>query len=282
MRLAFATAPGAATETPYAAGFLADFEQRYCYDRFYDPLRSDGWTNTRVLCGGQSFVAIGPAQHALFTDPERGFLSQFRHQYFLLGLIAHFHRAAILMLSDRLVATVSRLDIDNNASVSQFRHDIRQTLETFLRFTHRYYFSEISDQLPMRDLFRMWVGHLGTDRLFAELRDELGDMSSYLETDLLRRQAKTILTLTITTLLSLVGTVTTGFLGMNLFAHADMSTLERTLIFFAVLIPTTLLLFYTVMVSRRFAEFLDALADEGASWSERLRAFGMIWRGGRR
>ncbi|MCC2110327.1 MAG: hypothetical protein KDJ40_23275, partial [Hyphomicrobiales bacterium] len=63
------------------------------------------------------------------------------------------------------------------------------------------YFSEVSDQLPMRDLFRMWVAHLGTDRLFAELRDELGDMSSYLETDLLRRQAKTILTLTITTLL---------------------------------------------------------------------------------
>ncbi|MCC0002324.1 MAG: hypothetical protein H6871_04740 [Methylobacteriaceae bacterium] len=67
-------------------------------------------------------------------------------------------------------------------------------------------------------------------------------MSSYLETDLLRRQAKTILTLTITTLLSLVGTVTTGFLGMNLFSQADMSAIDRTLIFFAVLIPTTLLL----------------------------------------
>ncbi|MCC0002325.1 MAG: hypothetical protein H6871_04745 [Methylobacteriaceae bacterium] len=127
MRLAFASAPGAATETPYAPGFLADFEQRYCYDRFYDPLRGEGWTNTRVLCSGQSFVAIGPAEHALFVDPERGFLSQFRHQYFLLGLIAHFHRAAILMLSDRLVATVSRLDMENNASVSQFRHDIRRT-----------------------------------------------------------------------------------------------------------------------------------------------------------
>ena len=282
MRLAFASAPGAATETPYAPGFLADFEQRYCYDRFYDPLRGEGWTNTRVLCSGQSFVAIGPAAHALFVDPERGFLSQFRHQYFLLGLIAHFHRAAILMLSDRLVATVSRLDLENNASVSQFRHDIRRTLETFLRFTHRYYFSEVSDQLPMRDLFRMWVAHLGTDRLFAELRDELGDMSSYLETDLLRRQAKTILTLTITTLLSLVGTVTTGFLGMNLFSQADMSAVDRTLIFFAVLIPTTLLLLYTVMVSRRFAEFLDALADEGASWRERWSAFATVWRRSRR
>jgi len=282
MRLAFASAPGAPTDTPYAAGFLSDFEQRYCYDRFYDPLRGDGWTNTRVLCSGQSFVAVGPAGRSLFVDAERGFLAQFRHQYFLLGLIAHFHRAAILMLSDRLVVTVSRLDMENNASVSQFRHDIRQTLETFLRFTHRYYFSEISDQLPMRDLFRMWVGHLGADRLFAELRHELGDMSSYLETDLLRRQAKTILQLTVTTLLSLIGTVTTGFLGMNLFAHAEMSGSERTLIFFAVLIPTTLLLLYTVMVSRRFAEFLDSLADEGATWRERLGALATVWRKPRR
>lgn len=282
MRLAFASAPGAPTETPYAAGFLSDFEQRYCYDRFYDPLRSDGWTNTRVVCSGQSFVAVGPAARTLYTDPERGFLAQFRHQYFLLGLIAHFHRAAILMLSDRLVATVSRLDMDSNASVSQFRHDIRQTLETFLRFTHRYYFSEVSDQLPMRDLFRMWVGHLGTDRLFAELREELGDMSSYLETDLLRRQAKTILQLTVTTLLSLIGTITTGFLGMNLFSHADMPTLDRTLIFFAVLLPTTALLLYTVMISRRFAEFLDTLADEGASWREKLGALSTIWRTTRR
>lgn len=282
MRLAFASAPGAPTDTPYSAGFLSDFEERYCYDRFYDPLRGEAWTNTRALCSGQSFVTVGPASRSLYVDTERGFLSQFRHQYFLLGLIAHFHRAAILMLSDRLVATVSRLDIESNASVSQFRHDIRQTLETFLRFTHRYYFSEISDQLPMRDLFRMWVRHLGTDRLFAELREELGDMSSYLETDLLRRQAKTILQLTVTTLLSLVGTVTTGFLGMNLFNHAEMSALDRTLIFFAVLIPTTLLLLYTVMVSRRFAEFLDSLADEGATWRDRVGAFRSIWRRKRR
>lgn len=278
MRLAFASAPGAPDETPYACDFLGDFEQRYCYDRFYDPARGNGWANTRLLCGGQAFVAVGDAAKPLFTDAERGFLAQFRHQYFLVGLIAHFHRAALLMMSDRLVATVSRLDIESETSISRFRHDIRQTLETFLRFTHRYYFSEISDQLPVRDIFRMWIGHLGTERLYAELREEIGDMSSYLETDLLRRQAKTILQLTVTTLLGLIGTVTTGFLGMNLFAHAELGALERLGIFTLILVPTSLLTFYTVMKSRRLAYFLDALADDKVPWKGKFRALVGVWK----
>ncbi|TAK48927.1 MAG: hypothetical protein EPO23_05580 [Xanthobacteraceae bacterium] len=277
MRLAFGSAPGAPLATPYSEHFLDDFEERYCYDRFYDPARGNGWSNTRLLCSGQTFVAIGDAGKTPFTDPERGFLSQFRHQYFLVGLIAHFHRAALLMMSDRLVVTVSRLQIGSNESVSRFRHDIRQTLETFLRFTHRYYFSEISDQAPVRDIFRMWMRHLGTERLYTELREEISDMSSYLETDLLRRQAKTILQLTVTTLLSLIGTVTTGFLGMNVFAHADLPAFDRVLIFLAVFIPTTLLTFYTVMKSRRLAEFLDALADSKVRWKDKLRVLMRVW-----
>jgi hypothetical protein len=277
MRLAFASAPGAPLASPYSDRFLFDFEQRYCYDRFYDPARGNGWANTRMVCSGQAFVAIGDAAKPLFTDAERGFLSQFRHQYFLTGLIAHFHRAALLMLSDRLVVTVSRLQIDSNESISRFRHDIRQTLEIFLRFTHRYYFSEISDQLPIREIFRMWMTHLGTERLYNELRDEISDMSSYLETDLLRRQAKTILQLTVTTLLSLIGTVTTGFLGMNIFSYADLSASERTLIFFAVFVPITLLTFYTVFKSRRLAEFLDALADDKVPWREKAGALLRVW-----
>jgi hypothetical protein len=277
VRLAFASAPGDCSELPSGHAFLDDFEARYCYDRFYDPSRKGDWANTRLLCSGQAFVAVGDAGKRMFTDSERGFLAQFRHQFFLVGLIAHFHRAALLMMSDRLVATMSRLNRSERESVSRFRRDIRVMLETFLRFTHRYYFSEISDQLPMRDIFRRWVGHLGTERLYDELRDEISDMASYLETDLLRRQAVTILQLTVATLFSLIGTVTTGFLGMNLFSHADLPALDRFEIFLAVVIPTTLVTLYTVMKSRRLAFFLDALADERLSLKGKVRAFAGVW-----
>ena len=49
----------------------------------------------------------------------------------------------------------------------------------------------VSSQGPARDLFRMWAEHLGTERLFAEIRDEVQDMSDYLDSDSLRRQANT-------------------------------------------------------------------------------------------
>ena len=279
MRLAFAGAPDRAEGLPYGEAFLGDFEKQFCYDRFHDPDRP-GWTDTRILCSGQAFVVVGEAGRPLFADAERGFLAQFRHQFFLTGVIAHFHRAALLMLSDRLVATMSRLDPAKKESVARFRHDIRVTLEIFLRFTHRYYFSEISDQAAIRDVFRLWSGHLGTERLYQELREEINDMSSYLETDLLRRQAVTILQLTVVTLFSQIGMLATGFLGMNIFGYAEAETSSKFTIFMMVLIPSALITFYTVFKARRLAAFLDALADERLGWKAKFATLSGVWKKG--
>ena len=216
-----------------------------------------------------------------YADPERGYLGQFRHQFFMLGLIAHFHRAAILMMSNRLVEVIRRLDPGDARTVGRFRRDIRNLSAGFLRFTHRYYFSEVSDQAMLRDVFRMWSAQLGTTALFQELRDEVNDGESFMEADLLRRQAVTILQLTVVTMLSLIGTVTTGFLGMNIFAYGDMPAWDRFWIFMAVFIPITLLTFYTVMKSRRLANFLDTLGNERTNWKIRLKALASVWRGGK-
>lgn len=275
IRLAFAGPPGATT--PLAEGFLGDFESKHCYDRFWEPGR-EHWANTRILCSGHTAVAIGDADHRLFTDAERGFLSQFRHQLFYLALIAHFHRAALLMLSDRLVTAMSRLDIRDQATVRRFRREVRLNHEVFLRFTHRYYFSEVSDQALSRDFFKLMTTHLGTSRLYGELREEIHDMSHYLESDMLRRQAVTIIRLTVVTLFSLIGNITTGFLGMNLFSHAEMSGLERFGIFLMVFIPAATLTMYAVMKSQRLAMLLDAIADEKTGWFAKADALLDVWR----
>lgn len=278
MRLAFANAPGAPETAPYGTDFLADFERTYCYDRFHDPSRRDAWSDTRVLCSGQALVVVGDASRPFFLDSERGQLAQFRHQFFVVGLIAHFHRAALLMLQDRLVTTMNRLDPAKRESVGRFRHDIRATLEVFLRFTHRYYFSEISDQAPLRDVFRLWSGHLGTHRLYEELREEINDMASYLETDLLRRQAVTILQLTVVTLFSQIGMLATGFLGMNVFDYGASEPITKVLIFLAALIPSAGITFYTVVKARRLAFFLDSLANEKLGWKAKLETLRAVWR----
>jgi len=280
VRLALSAAPGPRTALPLSAAFLDDFEKNHCYDRYYDPERSDpDWLNMRMMCTPQAFVMVGRADDPAYVDAERGYLGQFRHQFFMLGLIAHFHRAAVLMMSNRLVEVIRKLDPGDSRTVGRFRRDIRGLSAGFMRFTHRYYFSEVSDQAVLRDIFRLWSAQLGTAALFAELREEVNDGEGFMEADLLRRQAVTILQLTVVTMLSLIGTVTTGFLGMNIFAYADLPAWDRFWIFLAVFIPTTLLTFYTVLKSRRLANFLDTLGNERAGWKTRLRALAGVWRG---
>ena len=53
------------------------------------------------------------------------------------------------------------------------------------------------------------------------MRAEVEDMNEYLDTDSVRRQANTLLRLTVVTIFGLIGTVATGFLGMNLIAEAE-------------------------------------------------------------
>ncbi|HEX8695725.1 MAG TPA: hypothetical protein VF746_25140 [Longimicrobium sp.] len=260
-RLAFATKAGSPDRLPFSERALAGFEANYTHDQFWG-LDDPGAANTRFLCTGYTFLVVGEAGRPFFTDPERGVLGQFRHQYFLLGLIAHFHKAALLMFRDRLVNAISRLDIRDPASIKVFKREIRILFEVFLRFTHRYWFHEVSIQDPARSLFALMRRHLDTVDLYDEVRREVQDMSQYLDSDSLRRQANTVVRLTVVTTVGLIATVTTGFLGMNLIEAADEPLAVRLLYFVLVLVPTTLLTLGSVMVSKRLSDFLEALSDE--------------------
>jgi hypothetical protein len=205
-------------------------------------------------------------------------LAQFRHQHFMLFLIAHFQKAALLMFSDRLVEALKRLDIEDPVSVRRFKRAIRGSFAGFLRFTHRYWFHEVAEQAQARALFHMCSQHLGLDPLYAEVKERIGDMSDYLDADSLRRQANTVVRLTVVTIFGLIGTVTTGFLGMNLIAEADASWLTKFWYFMVVFVPTIALTIYTMAKSKGLSDFLDALADENLSAWQKTQAFAAVWR----
>ena len=114
----------------------------------------------------------------------------------------------------------------------------------------------------MRALFEMSSCQLGLERLHAEVKVRVEDMNGYLEADSLRRQANTVVRLTVVTIFGLIGTVTTGFLGMNLLAESDAPMSRRLWIFAAVFIVTTVLTAYTMIKSKRLSDFLDVLSDE--------------------
>jgi hypothetical protein len=277
VRLGLVTGSGGGEASlPYGEDHLADFEQRFCYDRFW----SDGGTapRTRYLCSGHSLVVVGDAASIFYGCRDRGVLAQFRHQHFLLFLIAHFQKAALLMTSDKLVEALRDLDIADTNSVRQFKRAIRNSFESFLRFTHRYWFHEISEQAQMRALWHMCAKHLGLDPLYDEVKVRIDDMNRYLESDSLRRQANTVVRLTVVTIFGLIGTVTTGFLGMNLLAEADAPLAHKLTVFAIVFVATTVLTVYTMVKSKRLSDFLDVLSDERASVRQKCLAFAAVWR----
>jgi hypothetical protein len=221
---------------------------------------------------------VGDARSSYFCDDERGILSQFRHQYALLFLITHFHRAALLVFSDRLVDAIHDLDIRQPASVHRFRRRIHDSFEAFLRFTHRYWFHELSERAHIQALYRLLAERLGTKPLYDEVKEELRDMSQYLDSDAQRRQSTTVVRLTVVTTFSLVGTVATGFLGMNIIAEADAPLVMRWTYFFAVLLVTTAVTLFTVVKSKQLSDLMDVLSDDRLSFRQRLAALGRAWR----
>ncbi|MSO75314.1 MAG: hypothetical protein EXQ87_00165 [Alphaproteobacteria bacterium] len=278
VRLAMAKGADKGQPSPEADRDLAALEAKHPFDVYEAAGAGVDWTATRYSVSGYTFVVTGDAGNRVHMDTGRGYLGRFRHQHFLLFLIAHFHRAALLMFTNRLALTVSQLDVANASSVRAFHRQTRAALETFLRFTHRYWFHEVSEQAQNRTLFELCRSHLGLDRLYADVRQELEDMSVYLENETLRRQNGSMVRLTVVTTFGLIGTVTTGLLGMNLFDWAGEPPGVKLLLFAVVLAPVTILTLYTVKKSARLSQFLDALSDEWLDLRAKLRAFARVWR----
>jgi len=91
-----------------------------------------------------------------------------------------------------------------------------------------------------------------------------------------------VLRLTVVTTFGLIGTVVTGFLGMNLFAAAEHPPGMKFLYLLLVLVPTIGLTLYTVARSKSLSDFLEALSDERLSVSAKFRALLAVWRRPRR
>ena len=257
---------------------VAEFESRYCYDRFWTD--TEAGPNTRFLCTGRAFIVVGDARADYYRDPTRGILAQFRHQYVLMFMIAHFHRASLLVFSDRMVDAVHDLDIRVSQSISRFRRRVYAGFEAFLRFTHRYWFHELSERSHVQALYRMSSEHLGNDGLYQEVKEELQDMSQYLDSNAQRQQSTTIIRLTVVTVFSMVGAVATGLLGTNLIAEAEAPIVVRLTYFFVAVLLTALFMLFAILKSKQLSDVMDVLSDDQKSLRTRLSMLGKAWQRG--
>ena len=185
-RLAFCDPPGKAP-APYASAFLRNVPD-YHYDRFWcrtnaedspDP-ESPYTFDTRFLCSGNQFVAVGSARNPFFANLIPG---HFRRIYFRMALIAHYERAALLKFADDLseaLRLIAGKRPQNELRNPEFRDRIRDLQMTFLKFRSRSWFAEVSSQLQGQELFDLWRRQLRTQDLFDQVEGACGSLHSAL------------------------------------------------------------------------------------------------------
>ena len=259
---ALATRPARTGILPFSERFLERFEANHVYDRLYSGGLDAPEIETRFLTSGEGFAIISAGDAPSLSDNERGLLGQFRHQYFLMFFVAHFHKASLLMIGDQLVAALKRLDPAKPETILPFRDETLRLQESFLRFSQRYYFAEISGRAHIRDLFRILRKHMNIDDLFSEVRGELFDLVQYLDSNALRRQNTSMHRLTVVAVVGLIGTIVTGFLGINLIAEAESPLDYKIRYFFVVAVIVSILVGFSVAYSRHLGALLDRLSGE--------------------
>jgi uncharacterized membrane protein YeaQ/YmgE (transglycosylase-associated protein family) len=79
------------------------------------------------------------------------------------------------------------------------------------------------------------------------------------------------------TIFGLIGTIVTGFLGMNLLAEAEQPFARRTVLFLLVVAATGAVTALTIVKSKRLADFIDALSDERITWMNKWRVWKKVW-----
>jgi hypothetical protein len=89
-----------------------------------------------------------------------------------------------------------------------------------------------------------------------------------------------VVRLTVVTLFGLIGTITTGFLGMNLLAEADAPLWRKALWFGVVFVAMTWLTIYTMVKSQRLSDFIDALSNDRLEFRGKMAALARVWRSG--
>jgi hypothetical protein len=161
MRHCFYDGVGDAAHYPYNPKFLADFEKQFLYTRFWEPDRPGGHKTLYMSCG-YGFTALMKNDGLSDTVLRE----HFRHHYFQLGLLAHFHRASLLRYSRRFNAALLN-DPDSHPK------EMRDLREQFGRFIATSWFHEVSNQEQGRELFELWNRQLGSERLMKNILAEV-------------------------------------------------------------------------------------------------------------
>jgi len=207
VRLCFCDGPGDWV-LPYASDFLKTFQERFCYDRFWQ--LEQEYMTSRIFCCGYNFTVMGKSDPEFFLDDKSGMLAHFRHHYLHLGIVAHLHRAVLLVFSDRLSEAMQQKN-----DITDFNRRVQEIQKDLAEFMSGVWFFSVSSHMQGQDLFQAWSDHLGNRRLFEDVMQEVQTVGEILGTNLNETRNKATLWLTQVATIGVALGVFIGFWGMS-------------------------------------------------------------------
>jgi hypothetical protein len=174
IRLCFADGP---SQENYDEGFISGFEEKHCYDRFKH-------AGTRYLMSNYSFVCLcevsGNEDFALNVIQEHT-----RRHYTHMFLLTQLQRAGLLMFSSWMSRSIHQ---SGEARTAGFEADMRTIQVEFAQFTHRFWFSNLSNQEQAREIFAKMQELTGARELYQEVKEEAALSQAVLTNEAAERQ----------------------------------------------------------------------------------------------
>lgn len=206
VRLANFDNPGKPWDYGYGEAFLETFEQDCCYDRFWQPTRDDRMT--RYVSTGFAVTQVLKAGGLCST-----FFHHQRSLYFNMALISHFQQAALQNLSDQMAHAMLK------ELASKDTTQIASIMRRMLEFTQVFWFTDVSNQLQARELFRLIRRPLGLEALYEQVSSEAREANAYLNRREDQRIAEATERFNRIAVAGVVVAGATGFLGMNVWVE---------------------------------------------------------------
>lgn len=170
--------------------------------------------------GKKTRYCFAPTGMVMLTDSSDFALQtlgmHFRRHYFQMGLIAQMQHATLLALSDQLSTALDDVG-QKNKDLREARKKSHDILNQVLRFSHRYWFPEISNQMQPRMMFAKWHESLGVQRLYETVMRESREANDFLSRSEEQRIAENSGRLNKIAMIGVVFGVATGLLGSNSF-----------------------------------------------------------------
>lgn len=218
-RLCFADQAGTDL-LPYSKRFLADFEARYCYDRFWYCNGESSHSPSRILNCGYAFTWLGNADDVpFFANENDGAPVTFRHIYVPMAIIAHLQKASLLVTARKLADLTP---YKNDGALSPLDPEsFDQIKRHFMAFTQTYWFEEITPQEQGIELYDMFKRHLRLQAHYEANRQAIQDIVEHIDTRQSERLNRIAQLFAVFGIALAILSLAVGLLGINTFQLED-------------------------------------------------------------